>query len=379
MSLKDALRSFITQLERFDYDVSSTDRIWRLIFPDTNEKWFQVHVVKYHDTFRFYHIDGTSCPIELTPKGEVREADSFLPSSMATAYREPESVWIPILTAALRSMDHTAKNWIRTNARMLQQYPLNRRFGIMPHSIVRDSLSDIIRVDKDLGVRRCRKFIRLVEEGYFNCTENTTVSSFTANRYFEYCKIAYIAAERSGEHVDSSFDGRSMYQRYADGRHAGLLDIDGDSEREFAEWIDGTHPKKTMGGHPWEIKRGGNTTHIDLSVFHPGSFDKERFSIQLRGESIGRIEETIRMFLAIHNASLPISIADPEAIRKRLLGQDNIGIIPCYDPLHRANQHFRKDEYVFDVMYYDDLGRYKRRIQPYITWEPLPIMKLRDW
>jgi hypothetical protein len=30
---------------------------------------------------------------------------------------------------------------------------------------------------------------------------------------------------------------------------------------------------------------------------------------------------------------------------------------------------------VFDVMHYDDLGRYKRRISPFITWEPLPILK----
>jgi hypothetical protein len=84
------------------------------------------------------------------------------------------------------------------------------------------------------------------------------------------------------------------------------------------------------------------------------------------------------MFLAIHDASLPISIANPEGIRKRLLGQDNIGIIPCYESLHRANQHFGEDKCVFDVMHYDDLGRAKRRILPFITWEPLPMMKLRE-
>jgi hypothetical protein len=32
---------------------------------------------------------------------------------------------------------------------------------------------------------------------------------------------------------------------------------------------------------------------------------------------------------------------------------------------------------VFDVMYFGDLGRYKRRITPFITWEPLPILKPR--
>ncbi len=84
------------------------------------------------------------------------------------------------------------------------------------------------------------------------------------------------------------------------------------------------------------------------------------------------------MFLAIHDAKLPISIAKPEDVRKRLMAQDNIGIIPSHVSLHRANQHFSQDKGVFDVMHYDDLGRFKRRITPFVTWEPLPILKPRD-
>lgn len=84
------------------------------------------------------------------------------------------------------------------------------------------------------------------------------------------------------------------------------------------------------------------------------------------------------MFLAICDESLPISITDPEGIRNRLLAQDNIGIIPSYDLLHRASQHFREDQYVYDVLHYDDLGRYKRRITPFISWEPLPVLNPKD-
>ncbi|MFC1820500.1 hypothetical protein ACFLZG_05395, partial [Thermodesulfobacteriota bacterium] len=87
---------------------------------------------------------------------------------------------------------------------------------------------------------------------------------------------------------------------------------------------------------------------------------------------------TIKMFLGIHDAALPISISDPEGIRRRLLVQDNIGIIPFYESLHRANQHFREGEHVYDVLHYDDLGRYKRRITPFITWKPLPLIKPKD-
>jgi hypothetical protein len=233
-------------------------------------------------------------------------------------------------------------------------------------------------LDKELGKGRTRKLVRLVEDGFFLKTENTEVSSMTAADYFQYCRIAYIAGKRKEETVDESLSGREMYSRYADGRHEGLLDIDPASEQEFADWIEGKHPKRKGGGHPWEIKRGGNTTHIDLTVSRPSSYRQEGFKVELRGESIGRMVETMRMFLAIHEAKLPISIANPEGARKRLLAQDNIGIIPSYASLHRANQHFSQDEDVFDVMHYDDLGRFKRRITPFVTWEPLPILKPRD-
>ena len=106
----------------------------------------------------------------------------------------------------------------------------------------------------------------------------------------------------------------------------------------------------------------------------PALHRKEGFKVELQGESIGRVVETIRMFLAIHEAKLPISIANPEGVRKRLLAQDNVSIVPCYASLHRANQHFGKEQDVFDVMHYDELGRFKRRVTPFISWEPLPIL-----
>jgi hypothetical protein len=33
---------------------------------------------------------------------------------------------------------------------------------------------------------------------------------------------------------------------------------------------------------------------------------------------------------------------------------------------------------VFDVMHYDDFGRFKRRILPFIRWEPLSILQPVD-
>lgn len=239
---------------------------------------------------------------------------------------------------------------------------------------MRASLHDIFRLDRELGNRNTAKFIKIHENGYFRDEKRIERSSMTAKIFFDYCKIAYIAAQKKDDYIDKKLSGLEMYKRYADGRHEGLLDIDIHSEEEFAVWLDGTHPKRDRGGHPWEIKRGGNTTHIDLHISRPRFREKEGFIVTVNAHAISRMTEAIRMFLSLYDAGMPITISDPEDIVKRLLAQDNIGIVPCYGSLHRANQGYPENQNVHDVMYYDDFGRYKRRIKPFITWEPLPVL-----
>ncbi|MDP1608957.1 MAG: hypothetical protein Q8L98_06565 [Chlamydiales bacterium] len=282
--------------------------------------------------------------------------------------------WDSLISSAREWLKIVEKDWITANKQVWSSYPRNRRYGIVRNSLVRELLPDIYRIDQELGKAKTKKIIMLVEQGDVRDHHHEIVSSMTANDYFEYCKIAYISGQRKDDDVDGNLSGRQMYERYADGRDEGLLKIAENSKEEFADWIDGKHPKRTIGGHPWEIKRGGNTTHIDLSVSRY-AYAKDGFVVQLRGPSISRLKETISMFLGIHEAGLPITIDDPQGIRKRLLGQDNIGIVPCFDSLHRANQHFHEDDSVYDVMHYDDLGKNKSRIKPFITWEPLPLLR----
>lgn len=379
MELTASVFALVKELGDFSYELSSLDHVWNILFPDKGEKWHHLHVNKYKHTFYITHVDGGGGSLEVEQKKGVRAMDSKgAPSYSVENHGQLTTVWKTLIESAHKWLKVARKDWIKANKRIQIEYPLRHRYGVAPNALIRASLPDVYRLDKQLGRGRTWKLVRLVEDGFFLKTEDTEVSSMTAADYFQYCRIAYIAGKRKGETVDESLSGREMYSRYADGRHEGLLDIDSTSEQEFADWIDGKHPKRKGGGHPWEIKRGGNTTHIDLTVSRPSSYRQEGFKVELRGESIGRMVETIRMFLAIHEAKFPISIANSEGVRKRLLAQDNIGFIPFYASLHRANQHFSHDEDVFDVMHFDDLGRFKRRMTPFVTWESLPILKPRD-
>jgi hypothetical protein len=375
LSFEKNVYALIDDLKQFEYKLDYRDRIWEFIFPDAKRQFHRIRVTKCDEMFFISLFDGEICTLEVKPKKSVGVADTFGLRSYDESRHNPAKTWDPLILSSRKWLSYVLKDWIKANKIAHESYPLNKCYGLVPNSLIRASLPDIYRIDKELGRAKSKQFIELVEEGYFRDSAKTTRESMTANDYFNYCKIAYLAAQRKEECIDKSLSGCAMYKLYADGRDDGLLEIDPDSTSEFETWIDYKHPKRSQGGHPWEIKRGGNTTHIDLSVSRPDHYTQKGFKVGLRGASIGRLKETICMFLAIHKAGLPITISDPEGIHKRLLAQDNIGIIPCFHSLHRANQRFREHENVFDVLHFDELGRFKTRIKPFISWEPLPIIK----
>lgn len=371
---KNICKVFIKRLENYQYSIQSRDRIWDLIFPISTSKWFRMHVTNYNGTWYIGNVDGDYPIIEVGSDWAIKVSESMGSFSSTRFFKEPIPAWNLVFQSALHWMDKVDKNWISASLHIEKNYPLNKRKGIIPHSLVRAKIDQFFRIDKELGAAKVNKFISIVESGYFYDSSKQVIHDMSANDYFEYCKIGYVAAVRKDESIDASLSARKMYEKYADGRHEGLLDIDPDSKDDFRAWLDGKHPKRTTGGHPWEIKRGGNTTHIDLSVRHPDYFNENGYIVELRGRAITRLAETLKMFLAIHEKGLPISIDDPEGIRKRLLAQDNIGIVPEYDTLHRANQTYDDREKVYDVCYYQDLGRQKRALTPFIVWKPLPLL-----
>lgn len=378
MSLKDQTTPFLKHLEKFDYTLSGSDPTWELLFQNHKQKWVYLLITKYQKTYYINRIDGEGGSIEVTPgKKKIPAPTGFSDYRNVYDEQEQEKTWLPLIIAARKWLKQVEKNWIKTNKMVQEEFPLKYRYGTVPHSLIRDTFPNSFRLDKQLGKRKARQFIRLVENNYFMGYECGIVQTMTAKDFFDYCKIAYLAAADKKRQVDDSLSGKALYKIYADGRHEGLLDIDPNSESEFSDWLDGTHPKRDRGGHPWEIKRGGNTTHIGLRVTRPSWSSKEKFKIELYGGSSIRLVESIKMFLAIYEAGLPITINDATGIRKRLLGQDHIGIVPNYDSLHRANQQFSEEDAVYDVLYFDDLGRYKRRIVPFIRWAALPILKVR--
>lgn len=89
------------------------------------------------------------------------------------------------------------------------------------------------------------------------------LASISLSTYLNYCRMAYLAnLNKYKSHVSKEMSGLEMYKAMADGRHEGLVDLPEDSTEAIIKW----YHSSRFGGHPWEICRGGNTTHIALGI-----------------------------------------------------------------------------------------------------------------
>ena len=92
---------------------------------------------------------------------------------------------------------------------------------------------------------------------------------------------------------------KELYRAHADGRDDRLLELDDSSAVAFSEWF---NDKRLRIGHPWEVCRGGNSTHISLYV----KCDDDGWWLVLAGDSYSRSVETIKFYLALVENGLPV-------------------------------------------------------------------------
>ena len=190
----------------------------------------------------------------------------------------------------------------------------------------------------------------------------------TANIFFRICEICY-DANGYFNNPEETLNPLEKYLNMADGRDAGLRNIPGDSPEAFYDWY---HSSERVGAHPWEICRGGNSTHISLFV----SEVDNKWNIRLEGSSIGRVEETVRMAVALCENSIPFQLSDAEEIVRMITGNDFIGIVPDTIFPRYCHSLFPVRDNIIDFM---NLGSDKEIVPKIIEktlWYPLEEITL---
>ena len=273
---------------------------WRDMYP-LEEYWFHFLAIEDDDTgFRGLFL-GHQYIIEVDP----REPKSAFPYNIADL-----AEWL--LSEVKRCVAEVEAGVYSENVN--RNLPPQHRTG----TIVRKDLYDIFPEERE------EYFEGLSDEDreYFiqNAREERPVGRLpimTANDFYAFCSYGYVANDY--EHTDLPL--RKQYDRHADGRDEGLNEIDQNSAEAFLDWLEN---RRHYGGHPWEVFRGGNSTHISLYVYH----DEKGYFLVLAGSSWGRTIETVKFFNALHRRGIPVCVRDADILVERLLETEKIGIVP---------------------------------------------------
>ncbi len=214
----------------------------------------------------------------------------------------------------------------------------------------------------DISKEEIDEFVSAVaEQGDEQYPEpNGRLEKMTANDFYGFCAEGYKANLYEGLEGKTP---RQMYDAHADGRDEGLSEIDPDSPEAFHRWY---HDRNRGGGHPWEVCRGGNSTHVSLYV----RSDERGYYLEVAGKSWGRSIETARFFLALRRKELPVVVDDGKELVARFLGTDRIGIVPDGIFPRYCDSWFPGEDIV-DFMNLPPEKEDREKLIPYVKWHAL--------
>ena len=188
------------------------------------------------------------------------------------------------------------------------------------------------------------------------------LKEMTANDFFSFCALGY----KENNYEGCELTPREQYYKHADGRDDGLGEIDGDSLEAFHEWY---NDRNHHGGHPWEVCRGGNSTHVSLYVHE----DEDGYTLTVAGDAWTRTIESVKFYLALHRAGLPVYMMEAAALADRLTEKEKIGIVPEGVMPAYCHSYF-PNEHIIDFMNLPDENREK--LLPHCVWQKEPVVSL---
>ena len=366
------------------------EKLWREEYPD-EKKWYRLVIVDGKNRegktdFRAVSLgDKTIISAQMDAHGE-------------SSYTEDAAVTLcALLVDAAKESLALLKNGTY-NQMVATSLPYQFRTGVIKRSVLWKYESDYKDFDfKEISDETISAFRSLMASGANDETKIGRMKTFTANDFFRACEIGYkaIGYDTSGKSPSE------LYLRYADGRDEGLtgtghglnegpgIDFD-----DAAAWNDWYFDRKQSGGHPWEVVRGGNSTHVSLYVSH----DEHSLGFQFRLGKISEEEynakkgtagyyftisgkhrpfESVTFYTALSASGLPVVLHDAEEILARFDGSDYMGIVPhsvipryCESMFPEAYGHVIDFMHVYD----EEIAKYGKEI----TWIPESEAKLRN-
>jgi len=333
------------------------EQLWKDYYPEKSN-WYRLDSAKYQHEL-FFYLDGKLiCSIRRDdPPAKVSVFDSD--------YFDRFADWL--LRKVVSETDKLKKDEAAYNQFIEQNLPWSKRFGKIKRRDYWDIQGDeVVRLDKNLGDESIEKLKIVVEKT--KSQDIPLLEKMTAGEFFRICEICY-DANSYFRNSQLQLTPKEKYLKLADGRDSGLRELEEDSPSVFQAWY---HSSVWLGGHPWEICRGGNSTHISLYI----SDIQGKWKVRLTGSSIVRVEETVKMAVALYDNGVPFELSDAENILRMVTGNDFIGIVPDNILPRYCHGLFPKEDQIIDFMNLEYDKNKTSKIAGKTHWYPLEWIAL---
>jgi len=325
------------------------EKLWQLDFPEEKE-WFHFGALEDQES-------GYRC-IHMNHRLIIETFPDHKPDSHPYNISELVEWLVDAVQGVINDLEKDTYN-----ARVQQQLPIQHRTG----TIRRKDFWDVYpsaREDffKDITQDEVDRFVAYMINQSEEVRFTNGISTMTASDFYRYCALGYKANNYDG----CELSPKEQYYKHADGRDEGLKYINVDSPEAFAQWY---HDPKRGGGHPFEVCRGGNSTHVSLYVHNKS----DGWYLSVAGDAWNRTIEAVKFYLALRQDGLPVYMHNGQMLAERLLQNEKIGIVPEGVFPAYCEKYF-PDEQVIDFMNLDYGDR--DLLASFCTWQKIPQVKL---
>ncbi len=301
------------------------ERVWKEDYPDP-VKWYLFSVSHYNEEY-FISVNNK---LTLHIKNKTCAINESINSQLIS--------WID--ETVDKQIDWLKKDACGYNRYINQYLPYSMRTG----RLLRQHYWEIDPEEKEWTLKGLTvsdiDTLKTIVELSENEEQTIFSDKMTSGIFFDCCQLGYEANSYSYETELKPVD---IYRKFADGRDFGLTQLETDSPEAFEEWFD---KREWQIGHPWEVCRGGNSTHISLYI------DKQSngWRLSIAGKSRGRVAETVRFAIALYKHNIPFKLWDAKEILAMVSGTDYIGIVPEKVMPVYCHSYFPKEDCIVDFM-----------------------------
>ncbi len=254
-------------------------------------------------------------------------------------YDNGNELWNKALTQIAHRLTSALKNGSRYNRFVEQRLPLTCRWGK-----IRRALTWPRRATRPVSLRQ----LQHLEKALGEATKCPRLRRMTLAQYLNTAAVAYDAGFRELR----AFSARQKYQKKADGRHGGLLDLPRHDATAFDQWF---HSPAWAGCHPWEIVFG----HPHGIMLSPRYHQEHRaWSYWLWVDALGWYVTAARMAVALRAHRIPFELQNHRGVLDALYGRDDVDVGP-----------------ELSMVNYSELKRQRPASLASIRWDPIPEIR----